>query len=167
MSWDVANRVGSLLEHIDQSLTFSLWTRCPFLASGLKIRALGLQLGVVIAIRVSPHAQQMRQFLQKQWTHPWRHGVIGSWGTMVYIYNKHSDDDGKSDEDHNKEQVLSNQWDDFGWRRNDLLDYQEEDSERHQDGGGERDFLSFIRRKVKNQHCEERQAQQGIMRKRV
>ncbi len=60
VAWDVANWVGCLLQHINQSLTFSFRARWPFLVPGLEVRAVRLQLWVMIAVRVSPHAEQMR-----------------------------------------------------------------------------------------------------------
>lgn len=77
---------------------------------------------------------------------------------MVHVDDKHRDDDGESDEDHNEEEILPDERDDLGGRWDDLYD-KEEHSERHKDGGGERELLPFIRRKIEHQHGQERQTE--------
>jgi len=77
----------------------------------------------------------------------------------VHVDDKDSDDDGECDEDHDEQQVLSNERDHLGGRRNDLFYDQEEHSERHQHRGGERQLLSFVRGKVKHQDGQKVQTQ--------
>ncbi len=79
--------------------------------------------------------------------------MVSSWRAVVDVDHKNRHDDGESDKNHDKKQVLSNQRDNLGGRRDDLLDDEKKDSEGHQDGGGERDFFPFIRGKVEDQHC--------------
>lgn len=60
---------------------------------------------------MSPHTQQSGQSLKEEALYPGGHGVVGSRGTVVDVNDKDSNDDGESDEDHDEEQVFSNQRD--------------------------------------------------------
>ena len=99
--------------------------------------------------------------MQKNAPHPGRHAVVCGGRAVVDVDGEDGDDNGEGDEDHGEEQVLPDEGDDLRGGRDDLLYHKQEDSERHQDGGGERQFLSFVWRKIKHQHGQERQAQAG------
>lgn len=79
-------------------------------------------------------------------------------GPMVDVDGKDSDDDGKCDKDHGEDQVLPNERDRLwgGW--DDLLNDQEENGERHQHRGAQRDLLTTVGGQVENKDGEEWQA---------
>lgn len=84
---------------------------------------------------------------------------------MVHVDDKHRDDDGQGDEDHDEEEVLPDERDDLGGRWDDLYD-KEEHSERHKDGGGERELLPFIRdRRYNTSTVRNDRPRHGIIRK--
>ena len=115
----------------------------------------------MVAVGVAPHAQHPGQLLQEEDAHPRRHGVVGGRRAVVHVDHEHGDDDRERDEDHDEEQVLADERDDLGRRGDDLLDDQQEDGERHQHRGGQRQLLALVRRQVEHQHREEGQAQAG------
>lgn len=77
----------------------------------------------------------------------------------MHIDDEDRDDDGEGDEDHDKEQVLADQRDHLGRRRDDLLNDQEEDGERDEHGRGQRELFAFIGREIENQDGQEGQAE--------
>lgn len=86
---------------------------------------------------------------------------MGHWRAVVHVQHEHGDDDAKCDEDHCKEQVLSNERDDQR-SGGDCLGYNEQEhSEGEQDGDTERDLLSTVGWEIENQHCEERDEEAG------
>ncbi|KAA8596072.1 hypothetical protein FQN60_011363 [Etheostoma spectabile] len=86
----------------------------------------------VVTVHVAAHAQQLRQSMQEDPPHPGCHAVMGRRGAMVDVDGKDGDDDGERDEDHSEDQVLPDERDGLRRRRNDLLNDQEENCERHQ-----------------------------------
>lgn len=82
-------------------------------------------------------------------------------GTVVDVDGKDSDDDGKGDEDHGEDQVLPDKRDSLGRGGDDLLNHQEENCERYQDGGAERDLLTAVWGQIEDEEGEEGQANAG------
>lgn len=64
-----------------------------------------------------PHAQQSWKPLKEEGLDPGSHGVVGSGRSMVDVDDKYGDNDGEGDEDHDEEQVFSNQWNDLATRQ--------------------------------------------------
>lgn len=80
---------------------------------------------------------------------------------MVDVDGKDGDDDGERDEDHGEHEVLPDERDGFGGGRDDLLDDEEEDGERHQDRGAQGDLLAAVGGQVEDEDGEEGQADAG------
>lgn len=80
---------------------------------------------------------------------------------MVDVDGEDGDDDGKRDKDHSEDQVLPDQRDSLRRGRDDLLDDQEENCERHQDWGAEGDLLSPVGRQIEDEDRKEGQANAG------
>lgn len=80
---------------------------------------------------------------------------------VVDVDGKDSNNDGKCDKDHGKDQVLPNEWDCFWRGGDDLLNDQEEDGKRHQHWGAERDLLTTIWRQIENKNGKKGQANAG------
>ena len=135
--------------------------RSPRSRASLQLRALRGQLWVVVAVDVSAHAEQPRQFLEEEVTNPRGHGVVGRRGAVVDVDDKDGDDDWERDEDHDEEQVLPDEWDHLGGGGDDLLYDQEEHSEWHKDRGRKWQLLSFVWGKVKHQDGQKGQPQTG------
>lgn len=82
-------------------------------------------------------------------------------GAMVDVDGKDGDNDGECDKDHGEDQVLPDERDGlWGWW-DDLLDDQEENGERHQHRGAERDLLATVGGQVEDKDSEEGQANAG------
>ncbi len=64
-----------------------------------------------LPVSVPPHTQQSWQSLEEETLYPGGHGVVSSRGTVVDINDKHSNDDGEGDKDHDEEQVFSDKRD--------------------------------------------------------
>lgn len=172
MSTDVAHRVDGLVQHGSPGLFFlpvrsrlsvqwavGLPASSPTSRASLQLRAFRSQLWVVVAISVSTHAEQPRQFLEKESANPWRHGVVGGRWAVVHIDDEDGDDDGECDKDHDEEQVLSDERDHLGGWGDDFLYDEEEHSERHEDRGRQWQLLPFVWGKVKHQDGQEGQTQ--------
>ena len=99
--------------------------------------------------------------MQKEPLNPGGHGLVGCGGSVVHVDDEHGDDDGQGDEDHDEQQVLPDERDDLGGRRDDLLDHQEEDRQGNQDRGGQGELLALVGRQVEDQHGQEGQPQAG------
>lgn len=80
---------------------------------------------------------------------------------MVDVDGKDSDDDGERDKDHGEDQVLSNEGNSFWRRRDNFLNDQKEDGERHQHWRAERDLLTTIGGQIEDEDGEEGQANAG------
>ena len=80
---------------------------------------------------------------------------------MVDVDGKDCDADGECDEDHSEDQVLPDERDSLGRGRNDFLNDQEENCERHQDRGAERDLLATVRGQIEDEDGEKGQANAG------
>lgn len=66
---------------------------------------------------MAPHAQQSRKPLKEEALDPRSHGVVGSGGSVVDVDDEYGDNDGEGDEDHDEEQVFSDQRNDLATRR--------------------------------------------------
>lgn len=82
-------------------------------------------------------------------------------GAVVDVDGKDGDNDGERDEYHGEDQVLSDERDSLGGGGDDLLYDQEEDSERDQHWGAERDLLAAIGGQIEDEDGEEGQANAG------
>ena len=80
---------------------------------------------------------------------------------VVDVDSKDSNDDGECDEDHGEDQVLPNERDSLRGGGDDLLYDQEEDGERNQHWGAERDLLTTIGGQIEDKDGEEGQANAG------
>lgn len=80
---------------------------------------------------------------------------------MVDVDGEDGDDDGECDKDHGKDQVLPYERDSLRRGGDDLLNDQEENCERHQDWGAERDLLAAVGRQIEDKDGEEGQANAG------
>lgn len=69
------------------------------------------------------HTKPSREFLQKQPLHPGGHGMVRWRRSVVNINDENRDDDWQFNKNHNKEEVLANERDDFGRRRDYLFNY--------------------------------------------
>lgn len=69
------------------------------------------------------HTKPSREFLQKQPLHPGGHRMVRWRRSVVNINDEHRDNDWQGNKNHNKEEVLANEGDDFGRRRDDLFNY--------------------------------------------
>lgn len=110
---------------------------------------------------MAAHAQQLGQTVQENPPHPGRHVVVRGGGAVVHVNGKDGNDDGQSYKNHGENQVFPDQWDSLrGWG-DDLLNDQEENCERHQDRGAERDLLPTVGRQIEDKDGEEGQADAG------
>lgn len=82
-------------------------------------------------------------------------------GAMMDVDGKDGDDDGECDKDHGEHQVLPDKRDSLRGGRDDLFDDQEENGERHQHWGAERDLLAAVGGQVENKDGEKGQANAG------
>lgn len=82
-------------------------------------------------------------------------------GAMVDVDGKDGDDDGERDEDHGEDQVLPDERDSLRRGGDDLLNDQEENCERHQHWGAERDLLAAVWGQIEDEDGEEGQANAG------
>lgn len=117
--------------------------------------------GCGVTVHVAAHAQQLRQPMQENPPHPGGHAVMCRGGAVVDVDGKDGDDDGECDEDHGEDQILPDERDGLRGGGDDLLDDQEENRERHQDWGAERDLLAAVGGQVEDEDGEEGQADAG------
>lgn len=85
------------------------------------------------------HEEEAWDYVEEDPPHPVRHRV-GTWGAMVHVEHKDSDDDRQGNKYHGEEEILSNQRDDQGGRWDDLCDEQQE----HGEGQQHRDAQSYL-----------------------
>lgn len=106
------------------------------------------------------HEEETWDYVEEDPPHPVRHRV-GARGAMVHVEHKDGDDDGQGDKDHGEEQVLPNQGDDQGGRRDDLRDEQQEHSEGQQHGDAQSYLFSTLRGQVEDQDSQAGDKQAG------
>ena len=103
------------------------------------------------------HDEEPGQQVNEDPPHPGRHQV-GLRGPEVDVEDDHGDANAEGVEDHGEQDELAQQRNDQGGGRDDLGQQEEEHGEGGEDGDGEGDLLSAVRRKVEDQHSEEANA---------
>lgn len=107
----------------------------------------------VVVVR-APHEQQLGKVVEKDDPNPPRHAV-GAGSAEVPVDDDDGDEDREYVHDEGEQQVLSNERDADGGRREDLRDEQQEYDQSEQDRYTHRHLLAGVGRQIEDGHAEE------------